>query len=208
MLLGVRGITIRIRNSSCRPRVFAIAGGEEGYGRISDYWGFYCVMDDDWGNLPTPRPNKNWDDEDVDDKYVKECWEDESLKESSEDNQDEPNPPEPAGNEEDPDHKSTDENTLDDFSPKTASDFAEYGELLARKLRQYEKSCHYVELLKSLLRSSLSSSRGSDVEEVASTLNAIADEKMKAEAKKRAVGKRNVIADDSLEEYDDEHDFV
>lgn len=34
--------------------------------------------------------------------------------------------------------KKGDENTLDNFIPKTESDFAEYAELVANKLRPYE----------------------------------------------------------------------
>ncbi|KAK4399057.1 Eukaryotic translation initiation factor 3 subunit J [Sesamum angolense] len=90
---------------------------------------------------------------------------------------------------EEADYKSTaelfakrgDEKTLDNFIPKTESDFAEYAELVSHKLRPFEKSYHYIGLLKAVMRLSLTSLKGADAKEVASSVTAIANEKIKAE---------------------------
>ncbi|KAL0442825.1 UNVERIFIED_CONTAM: hypothetical protein Slati_2005200 [Sesamum latifolium] len=128
---------------------------------------------------------------------------------------------------EEADYKSTaelfakrgDEKTLDNFIPKTESDFAEYAELVSHKLRPYEKSYHYIGLLKAVMRLSLTSLKGADAKEVASSVTAIANEKIKAEkeanaGKKKTVGKKkqlhvgkpddDVVADtyDDFDEYD------
>ncbi|KAL3625085.1 hypothetical protein CASFOL_031753 [Castilleja foliolosa] len=80
---------------------------------------------------------------------------------------------------EEPDYKSTaelfgkmgDEKTLDNFIPKSKSDFTEYAELVAHKLRPYEKSYHYIGLLKAVMRLSMVSLKGSDAKDVFSCLN-------------------------------------
>ncbi|KAK4439231.1 Eukaryotic translation initiation factor 3 subunit J [Sesamum alatum] len=129
---------------------------------------------------------------------------------------------------EEADYKSTaelfakrgDEKTLDNFIPKTESDFAEYAELIAHKLRPYEKSYHYIGLLKAVMRLSLTSLKGADAKEVASSVTAIANEKIKAEkeanaGKKKTVGKKKQLHvgkpdDDVVATYDDfdEYDFM
>ncbi|KAL3820584.1 hypothetical protein ACJIZ3_006489 [Penstemon smallii] len=130
---------------------------------------------------------------------------------------------------EEADYKSTaelfankgDEKTLDNFIPKTESDFAEYAELIAHKLRPYEKSYHYIGLLKSVMRLSLSSLKGADAKEVTSSVTAIANEKIKAEkeanaGKKKTGGKKKQlhigkpdddVAVDTYNDYDD-YDFM
>ncbi|KAK4386627.1 hypothetical protein Sango_2533300 [Sesamum angolense] len=92
--------------------------------------------------------------------------------------------------------KKGDEKTLDNFIPKTESDFLEYAELVANKLRPFEKSYHYIGLLKAVMRLSLTSLKGADAKEVASSVTAIANEKIKAEkeanaGKRRQVERRN-----------------
>ncbi|KAL3625088.1 hypothetical protein CASFOL_031761 [Castilleja foliolosa] len=80
---------------------------------------------------------------------------------------------------EEADYKSTaelcgkmgDEKTLDNFIPKSESDFTEYAELIAHKLRPYEKSYHYIGLLKAVMRLSTVSLKGSDAKDVFSCLN-------------------------------------
>ncbi|KAL3625089.1 hypothetical protein CASFOL_031757 [Castilleja foliolosa] len=67
--------------------------------------------------------------------------------------------------------KMGDEKTLDNFIPKTESDFTEYAELVAHKLRPYEKSYHYIGLLKAVMRLSTVSLKGSDAKDVLSCLN-------------------------------------
>ncbi|XP_073124592.1 uncharacterized protein [Henckelia pumila] len=118
--------------------------------------------------------------------------------------------------------KKGDEKTLDNFIPKTESDFAEYAELISYKLRPYERSYHYIGLLKAVMRLSLTSLQGADAKEVASSVTAVANEKIKAEkeasgGKKKMVGKKkqlqhvgkpddDVVAD-AYDGYDD-YDFM
>ncbi|KAH6792871.1 Translation initiation factor eIF3 subunit [Perilla frutescens var. hirtella] len=113
------------------------------------------------------------------------------------------------------------ENTLDNFIPKTESDFLEYAELISHKLLPYEKSYHYIGLLKAIMRLSLTSLKGADAKEVASSITAIANEKIKAEkeanaSKKKTVGKKKQlhvgkpdddVAVDGFDDYDD-YDFM
>ncbi|KAL6562180.1 hypothetical protein OROGR_003187 [Orobanche gracilis] len=117
--------------------------------------------------------------------------------------------------------KKGDEKTLDNFIPKTESDFAEYAELVSHKLRPHEKSYHYIGLLKAVMRLSLTSLKGSDAKEVASSITAIANEKIKAEkeantSKKKTVGKKKQlhigkpdddVVVDTFVDYDDD-DFM
>ncbi|KAL3615052.1 hypothetical protein CASFOL_040713 [Castilleja foliolosa] len=117
--------------------------------------------------------------------------------------------------------KTGDENTLDNFIPKSESDFTDYAELVAHKLRPYEKSYHYIGLLKAVMRLSMVSLKGSDAKDVASSITAIANEKIKVEkeanaGKKKTGGKKkklhvgkqddDVIVD-SYDGYDDD-DFM
>ncbi|KAL8467921.1 hypothetical protein ACS0TY_031243 [Phlomoides rotata] len=117
--------------------------------------------------------------------------------------------------------KNSDEKTLDNFIPKSESDFLEYAELISQKLRPHEKSYHYIGLLKSVMRLSLTSLKGADAKEVASSITAIANEKIKTEkeanTKKKTAGKKKQLhigkPDDdvvvnSLDDYDDDDDFM
>ncbi|XP_042496141.1 eukaryotic translation initiation factor 3 subunit J-A-like [Macadamia integrifolia] len=100
--------------------------------------------------------------------------------------------------EEEADYKSTtelfakrgDEKTLDNFIPKSESDFTEYAELVSHKLRPYEKSFHYIGLLKAVMRLSMTSLKAADAKEVASSVTAIANEKLKAEKEANAGKKK------------------
>ncbi|PIN10831.1 Translation initiation factor eIF3, p35 subunit [Handroanthus impetiginosus] len=114
--------------------------------------------------------------------------------------------------------KKGDEKTVDNFIPKTESDFAEYAELISHKLRPYEKSYHYIGLLKAVMRLSLTSLKGADVKEVASSITAIANEKIKAEkeantGKKKTGGKKAKLHvgkpddDDVVNAYNDYDDY-
>ncbi|KAG6579039.1 Eukaryotic translation initiation factor 3 subunit J, partial [Cucurbita argyrosperma subsp. argyrosperma] len=130
---------------------------------------------------------------------------------------------------EEADYKSTtelfgkrgDEKTLDNFIPKSESDFLEYAELISHKLRPYEKSFHYINLLKDAMRLSMTSLKAADAKEVASSVTALANEKLKAEKeanagkKKTAVKKKQLHvekADDDMiaNTYDaiDDYDFM
>ncbi|KAG8057952.1 hypothetical protein GUJ93_ZPchr0002g25057 [Zizania palustris] len=86
-------------------------------------------------------------------------------------------------------NKNVSEKSLDTFIPKSESDFAEYAELIANKLRPYEKSFHYMSLLKNIMRLSMKSLKGADAKDISSSIAAIANEKIKAE-KEAAVGKK------------------
>ncbi|KAM7484968.1 hypothetical protein LguiA_000977 [Lonicera macranthoides] len=116
--------------------------------------------------------------------------------------------------------KKGDEKSLDNFIPKSESDFVEYAELISHKLRPYEKSFHYIGLLKAVMRLSMTSLKASDAKEVASSVTAIANEKLKAEKeanagkKKTGAKKKQLIVDkpdddvvvgggyDALDDYD------
>ncbi|KAK2972928.1 hypothetical protein RJ640_015643 [Escallonia rubra] len=119
--------------------------------------------------------------------------------------------------------KRPDEKSLDNFIPKSESDFSEYAELISHKLRPYEKSFHYIGLLKAVMRLSMVSLKVADAKEVASSVSAIANEKLKAEkeanaGKKKTGAKKKqlhvVREDDEVEAaaysvpLDDEIDFM
>ncbi|KAL4652422.1 hypothetical protein ACB092_01G232300 [Castanea dentata] len=128
---------------------------------------------------------------------------------------------------EEADYKSTkelfggrgDEKTLDNFIPKSESDFLEYAELISHKLRPFEKSFHYITLLKAVMRLSMTTLKAADAKDVASSVTAIANEKLKAEKeanagkKKTGSKKKQLLVDkpdddlvvngyDALDDYD------
>ncbi|KAL8126615.1 hypothetical protein AgCh_013750 [Apium graveolens] len=117
--------------------------------------------------------------------------------------------------------KPGDDKSLDIFIPKSESDFVEYAELISNKLRPYEKSFHYIGLLKTVIRLSMTSLKASDAKEVASSVTAIANEKLKSEKeanagkKKTGAKKKQLILDkpdddavvSNLDSYDD-FDFM
>ncbi|XP_010450500.1 PREDICTED: eukaryotic translation initiation factor 3 subunit J-A-like [Camelina sativa] len=80
------------------------------------------------------------------------------------------------------------EKSADMLIPKSESDFVEYAELISQKLVPFEKSFHYIGLLKTVMRLSLVNMKAADVKDVASSITAIANEKLKAE--KEAAGKK------------------
>ncbi|KAF5195547.1 Eukaryotic translation initiation factor 3 subunit j [Thalictrum thalictroides] len=114
--------------------------------------------------------------------------------------------------------KTGNEKSLDNFIPKSESDFLEYAELISHRLRPFEKSFHYIGLLKDVMRLSMTTMTASDAKEVASSITAIANEKIKAEkeanaGKRKAAGKKKqlhvgrpddevVVAYDALDDYD------
>lgn len=114
-----------------------------------------------------------------------------------------------------------DEKTLDSFIPKSESDFDEYAELVSHKLRPYEKSFHYIGLLKSVMRLSMAALTAAEAKEVSSSVSAIANEKIKAEKeanagrKKTGVKKKQILLDkpdddvvvNAYDGYDDD-DFM
>ncbi|XP_019169628.1 PREDICTED: eukaryotic translation initiation factor 3 subunit J-like [Ipomoea nil] len=117
--------------------------------------------------------------------------------------------------------KKGDEKTLENFIPKSESDFSEYAELISHKLRSYEKSYFYMGLLKEVMRLSMTTLKGQDAKEVASSITAIANEKIKAEkdanaGKKKGGKKKQLLVDradddavvNAYDGYDDEYDFM
>ncbi|KAK9147357.1 hypothetical protein Scep_006114 [Stephania cephalantha] len=117
--------------------------------------------------------------------------------------------------------KKGDEKSLDSFIPKSESDFLEYAELISHKLLPYEKSYHYIGLLKAVLRLSTANLKAADAKEVSSSMAAIANEKLKAEkeanAGKKKIGvKKKQLNVDKLQDdavvstYDalDDYDFM
>ncbi|XP_074275313.1 uncharacterized protein LOC141599247 [Silene latifolia] len=117
--------------------------------------------------------------------------------------------------------KKGDDKTLDNFIPKSEGDFSEYAELISHKLRPYEKSFHYIGLLKAVMRLSMTSLKAADAKDVASSVTAIANEKLKVEkeamaGKKKAGAKKKQLHvgkpddDVAIAAYDDadEYDFM
>ncbi|XP_009800562.1 uncharacterized protein LOC107769716 isoform X1 [Nicotiana tabacum] len=117
--------------------------------------------------------------------------------------------------------KGGDDKTLDSFIPKSESDFSEYAELISHKLRPYEKSYHYIGLLKDVMRLSMTALNGQDANEVSKSVNAISNEKIKEEkeantSKKKTGAKKKQLqvdrADDDavINAYDgyDDYDFM
>ncbi|KAL1215218.1 hypothetical protein V5N11_016984 [Cardamine amara subsp. amara] len=130
---------------------------------------------------------------------------------------------------EEADYKSTaelfgvkeEERNLDLFIPKSESDFLEYAELISHRIKPYEKSYHYIALLKTVMRLSLTNMKAADVKDVASSITAIANEKLKAEkeaaaGKKKTGGKKKQLIVDKPDDdlvagpYDamDDYDFM
>lgn len=116
--------------------------------------------------------------------------------------------------------KTNGEHTLDNFIPKSEADFVQYAELVAHKLRPFEKSFHYLTLLKAVMRHAMTSLKAADAKEVASSVTVIANEKLKAEKdaagkKKTGTKKKQLLVDrpdeDSvIDAYDnvDDYDFM
>ncbi|KAF8057345.1 hypothetical protein N665_1257s0016 [Sinapis alba] len=176
------------------------------------------ISEDEQQLAPLPARvelKSNWDDEDVNENVnedvIKDSWEDDD------DVDDKPSSPKKAEADdvvpkeapkeepldpiselvEESDYRVTvelfgtkdEEKNLDVFIPKSESDFLEYAEMISHKLKPYEKSYHYIALLKSVMRLSLTNMKAADVKDVASSVTAIANEKLKAE-KEAAAGRK------------------
>ncbi|KAK8969636.1 hypothetical protein KSP40_PGU020101 [Platanthera guangdongensis] len=89
--------------------------------------------------------------------------------------------------------KKGDEKSLDNFIPKSESDFMEYAELLSHKIRVHERSYHYIGLLKAVMRLSMASLKAADAKEIASSVTAISNEKIKAEKEINAGKKKQGV---------------
>uniref|UniRef100_A0A0D9VBJ0 Eukaryotic translation initiation factor 3 subunit J n=1 Tax=Leersia perrieri TaxID=77586 RepID=A0A0D9VBJ0_9ORYZ len=100
------------------------------------------------------------------------------------------------------------EKSLDTFIPKSESDFVEYAELIANKLRPYEKSFHYMGLLKDVMRLSMTSLKGADAKDISSSVAAIANEKIKAEREAAAGKKKQGAKKKQLHIENKDDDFI
>ncbi|THU47670.1 hypothetical protein C4D60_Mb09t18060 [Musa balbisiana] len=189
--------------------------------------------------LISNQPKRQWDDEDVEDENVKESWEDEEVPVQAPKLETKAAKPghKGAGEKEKlpeakrkADYKSTAElfakkgaeKTLDSFIPKSESDFLEYALLLSHKICPYEKSFHYIGLLKAVIRLSMTSLKAADAKEVASSVTAIANEKLKQEKeatagkKKQGTKKKQLHVDKAEDDYGtaghyddmDDYDFM
>ncbi|KAL2620464.1 hypothetical protein R1flu_000669 [Riccia fluitans] len=111
--------------------------------------------------------------------------------------------------------------TLDNFIPKSEEDFLEYAELIAHKIRPFEKSFHYMTLLKAVMKHAVTNLNAADAKVLASSVTVIANEKLKAEkdaqGKKKTGAKKKQLHVDKAEDdsfaaggYDDvdEYDFM
>eukprot|EP00899_Mesostigma_viride_P023913 jgi/Mesvir1/4706/Mv05632-RA.1 len=122
--------------------------------------------------------------------------------------------------------------SIDDFIPKTLADFQALGELVAAKVTPFEKSLHYLELLKALVRAATAGINSEKVKELGASVTVIANNKLKdekaahGEGKKKktaaAKGKKNLNLDaeednlaveaddgwDGEDGYDDGYDFM
>eukprot|EP01018_Ginkgo_biloba_P010545 Gb_15391 [translate_table: standard] len=114
--------------------------------------------------------------------------------------------------------KHSGEKSLDNFIPKSEGDFVEYAELVAHKLRPYEKSFHYLTFLKAVMRHAMAALKAADAKEVASSVTVIANEKIKAEkdanaGKKKSGSKKKQLQVDRPDDdalvgaYDDVNDY-
>ncbi|KAK6912328.1 Eukaryotic translation initiation factor 3 subunit J [Dillenia turbinata] len=104
--------------------------------------------------------------------------------------------------------KRGDEKSLDNFIPKSESDFLEYAELVSHKLQPYEKSFHYIGLLKAVMRLSMTTLKAADAKDVASSITAIANEKLKAEKEANAGKKKTGTKKKQLHVDKEDDDLV
>uniref|UniRef100_G3ML91 Eukaryotic translation initiation factor 3 subunit J n=1 Tax=Amblyomma maculatum TaxID=34609 RepID=G3ML91_AMBMU len=110
----------------------------------------------------------------------------------------------------------TDSDGIDTLQPVTRDDFDNFRKALAAKLTSCEKSPHYMNFLDDLLRDLSLNMEPEDVKRLSSSLNAVANEKVKQQklkhkkkggAKKGAtlhVGKDDAL--DTLQDYGNEYD--
>ena len=80
--------------------------------------------------------------------------------------------------------------SLDDFVPKSAKDFEQFGKLVSQKyLSPHVKSSHYKALLKALLKEALASLEVQQVKDVETSVAGIRADKVKEEKAKQASSK-------------------
>ncbi|CAH8257129.1 unnamed protein product [Arabidopsis lyrata] len=83
------------------------------------------------------------------------------------------------------------EKNIEMLLPKSESDFLEYAKTISHGLKPFEKSYHYIALLKTIMRLSMTNMKAADTEDVASSITAIANEILKAE-KQAVAGKKKM----------------
>ncbi|GAQ79880.1 Translation initiation factor 3 subunit J [Klebsormidium nitens] len=100
------------------------------------------------------------------------------------------------------------ERSLEGFIPKTEADYLEYATLVAEKVTPFQKSFHYLTMLKQLSRVASEPLKGADVKDLASALTVLANEKLKAEkaaekggTKAKAKAKRELKVDAADNDY-------
>lgn len=114
--------------------------------------------------------------------------------------------------------------TIDAFVAKTAADGEVLAEKVATKLLTLENTPFYNEMLKSLMKKVTANLQSDDVKEIATTVQVVANDKLKAErdknkgkkksnaaAKKATVKETHNSAFDNMDEYDDgadDYDFM
>lgn len=110
--------------------------------------------------------------------------------------------------------------TLDSFNPRTKEDFTEFGNLLKKKLSSLEESPHYFYLLDHVMASAAVPLKTEELKKMATSLNAIATEKIKQQKSKKG-GKKSTKAKlgggmkatrsdelDDFSQYNDYDDFM
>jgi len=80
--------------------------------------------------------------------------------------------------------------TLDSFKPRTKEDFTQFCDLLKKKLAEMESSPHYFYMMDTILASAAVPMKTEELKKLATSLNAIATEKLKQE-KQSKKGKKS-----------------
>ncbi|KAJ4868185.1 Translation initiation factor eIF3 subunit [Raphanus sativus] len=191
---------------------------------------------DDWEDEPlAPLPAKvelksNWNDEDVDENDIKDSWEDDDdddepapVKPAS----DKAPPKKAAAKAVEKKGKAADvpkeapkegpldpiskklrmqgeKTKLDVFIPKSESDFLEYAEMISHRLKPYELSLYCA--TQSSHETICGQHEGADVKDVASSITAIANEKIRrrkniAAGRKKTGGKKKQLIVDKANRY-------
>ncbi|XP_031566450.1 eukaryotic translation initiation factor 3 subunit J-like [Actinia tenebrosa] len=85
-------------------------------------------------------------------------------------------------------------NNLDSMNPKTLEEFTEYSKMLVDKLSKMESSALYVQFLDDMLRDLCASLDADDIKKLATTLNLLHSEKVKAQkGKTKGKGKAKKV---------------
>eukprot|EP00897_Mesotaenium_endlicherianum_P003287 jgi/Mesen1/2987/ME000176S02019 len=113
--------------------------------------------------------------------------------------------------------------SLDDVTPKSEAEYMEYAELVASKVTAFEKSYHYMAMLKAFLRKATASMDATMAKELSAVATVITNEKLKLEkeataGKKKTGAKKKQLIVDKAEDDDyrggayadagDEYDFM